>query len=94
MFFDSFLQLGSLASLATAFSFPPGYKAAFQSNLAVWIAPFFKNADVPARIARLAERTFKAIKRTNRRTPQAVLDTYLISRPQPTYNVFTDSRGA
>lgn len=93
MFFDSFQQLGSLADLNAAFSFPPGYKAAIQSNLSVWLGPWFKNAVVSTDVKMRASKTLKAIKRANRRTPIGVYDNYIVSRAQPTYNIFTDSRG-
>ena len=93
LFFDSFLQLTQLAALATTFSFPPGYKAAIQSNLAVWSGPFFKNALVSEDVKRRARQTFRWLKRANKRTPIGIFDTYIISRASPTYNVYTDSRG-
>lgn len=94
LYFDSFQQLTALANLATAFSFPPGYKPTVQSNLSVWLGPFFKNATVSADVKRRARITLMALKRANRRTPIGQLDSAVISRAQPTYNIFTDSRGS
>ena len=93
LFFDSFLQLTQLSALSTAFSFPPGYKAAIQSNLCVWAGPFFKGAVVSADIKMRARQTLRWLKRANKRTPIGIFDTYIISRANPTYNIYTDNRG-
>ena len=93
LFFDSYLQLTQFATLDTAFSLPPGYKAFIQSNIAVWMGPFFKNAVVSADVKMRAKETKRVVKRMNKRTAIAQFDNYLVSRPSGTYNIFTD-RGA
>lgn len=89
LFFDSYIQLGNLANLTASLSFPPGYEAAIQSNLAVWLGPFFKSSEVSPDVKALAADTKKIIKRTNRRTNPATLDPVVTSRGS--YNVYTDS---
>lgn len=93
LYFDSYQQLGSFATLNTAFSLPPGYKAAVTSNLSVWLKPFFKSAVIDPDLMRTARTTKKNIQRANRRTPIANLDPALISRPQASYNIYTDRAG-
>jgi hypothetical protein len=89
LYFDSYGQLATLANLNANISFPPGYEAAIQSNLAVWCAPFFKNAGVSEDVKRLARDTKKIVKRTNRRTNLSQLDA--MNAPRGTYNIYTDS---
>lgn len=91
MNFSSFQVLDQFADTGAAFSFPPGYKAAITNNLSVWCGPFWKTAVVSDDVKRLARLSKKAIQRANRRTPIAIFDSYIVSRPTATYDVYSDS---
>jgi hypothetical protein len=95
LFFDSHqqLQAGAIVTLDSTISFPPGYEAGIQHNLAVWSGPFFKNALVSQDVKDLADRTKRIIKRVNKRTIVAEFDREIISRGAPTYNIFRDGYG-
>lgn len=93
MFWDSYLQLADFDSLTTAFSFPPGYKRAIVTNLAVALKPYFKTAQIDPLIILEAKERFGNIKRTNMRSNVAVMDPELVSRSQISYNIYTDRVG-
>jgi hypothetical protein len=90
LYFDSYQQLGNLSNLTSNIVLPPGYEAAIQANLAVWLGPFFKSAAVPDDVKALARETKKIVKRTNRRTNLAQFDPMTSSRG--TYDIYTDSQ--
>lgn len=56
--------LAQFASLTAVASFPPGYEAAIEYNLSVWLAPKF-STKVSAEVAVLAEETMRVIKSFN-----------------------------
>lgn len=56
--------LAKFANLTAEASFPPGYEAAIEYNLAVWLAPKF-STKVSAEVAVLAENTMRVIKSFN-----------------------------
>jgi hypothetical protein len=91
LYFDAYLQLTDFSSLTSPMSFPPGYEAAIFSNLAVWIKPFFKDAQLDPDVRELASKTLAAIKRTNMRQNIANYDAEIVSRASPTYNIYRDS---
>lgn len=89
LFLDSYAQLSNLANVNTNISLPPGYEAAIQHNLCIWLAPFFKNGSVSDEIKFLARDTKKVIKRSNMRTNEAAFEIGAMGRSS--YNVYTDS---
>ncbi|SRR5260221_8255680 len=95
LYFDTYqqLQAGTITSLSSTISFPPGYEAGIQHNLAVWCGPFFKNALVSQDVKDLASYTKRIIKRVNKRTIIAQFDKEIVARGSPTYNVYTDNYG-
>lgn len=94
MYFDSMLQLGDFASLATTVSLPPGYNIAIYSNLAVLAHPFFLDQPINPAIPPIAAKTLGDVKRTNLRENYAVYDQELVSSAQVSYNIYTDSVGS
>lgn len=59
-------QLTSIANLSTTFSFPPGYQAMVEFNLAEWLAPEF-GVKPPALVSQKARETLKWVKTINMR---------------------------
>lgn len=94
MFWDSYLQLTTFPSLTTAVSFPPGYKRAIVTNLALTAKPYFKTAQLDPLILAEAMMRLGSIKRTNMRPNVAVMEPELVSRAQLSYNIFTDRVGS
>ncbi len=95
MYWDSYQQLnaGTILTLDSTISFPPGYEGGIQHNLAVWCGPFFKNALVSQDVKDLAAYTKRIIKRVNKRLMVAQFDREIGARGAPTYNVYTDNYG-
>lgn len=91
VFFDAYLQLSDFADLTTTMTLPSGYEAAIYSNLAIWMKPFFKDAQIDPIILELASQTKGSIKRTNIRENVAIYDPEIVSRASPTYNIYRDS---
>jgi len=91
LYFDAYLQLSDFTDLTTAMTLPSGYEAAIFSNLALWMKPFFKDAQIDPLIVDLASQTKAAIKRTNMRENIANYDAEIVSRASPTYNIYRDS---
>lgn len=91
LYFDAYLQLTDFSSLTVSMSFPPGYEAAIYSNLSMWMAPFFKDAQPSPVVSALADRTLASIKRTNMRENLSNYDAEIVSRATPTYNIYRDS---
>lgn len=94
MFWDSYLQLADFNSLTTPFSFPPGYKRAIVTNLAVALKPYFLKAQIDPLVMKEAMDRLGNIKRTNMRENVAVMDPELVSRSQISYNPYTDRSGS
>lgn len=94
MYWDSYAQLADFAALNTAFSFPPGYKRAIVTNLAVSLKPYFKTAQIDPLIILEAKDTLGNVKRTNSRSNVAVMDPELVARAQISYNPYTDRQGS
>ena len=61
---SSWQQLGTFAALTTPFSFPPGYQAAVEYNLAVWLAPMFSRP-VSQELMLNAQSTLATIRKLN-----------------------------
>jgi len=91
VFFDAYLQISDFASLVTVMSLPRGYEAAIYNNLAIWLKPFFKDANIDPIIIELASLTKGTIKRNNIRSNVAVYDPEIVSRATPTYNIYRDA---
>lgn len=91
VFFDSYLQLADVTSLTTAFSLPPGYELAIQSNLAVQLGPFIKNAPVSPDVKDIARKSKAVVKRSNKRNVLSQFDAELLPRGQGTYNPYVDA---
>lgn len=95
LYWDTYQQLnaGAILTLDSAISFPPGYEAGIQHNLAVWCGPFFKNALVSQDVKDLASSTKRIIKRVNKRLMVAQFDRAITAKGSSTYNVYTDNYG-
>lgn len=91
--FLSYAQLTDWTTLDTDVGFPPGYKRAYSTNLAVELKAYFKEAQLDETIVVRARESKANIKRTNMREQIAVFDPELISRGNQVYNIYTD-RGA
>jgi hypothetical protein len=91
LYFDAYLQLTDFANLTATLNLPPGYEAAIFSNLAVWMKPFFRDAQLDPDVRELASKTLGNIKRTNIRENIANYDPEIVSRATPTYNIYRDS---
>lgn len=87
------LQLVEFATLATAFSLPPGYKLAMGTNLAVAAKPYFLKSQLDPIVAERARESKGNIKRTNIKKMTAVYDPEIVARGQTTYNIRTDNAG-
>jgi hypothetical protein len=85
------LKLAEAANLSTTISLPEGYEAAIENNLALWIAPYFKSANVSDDLKAHAMSTFADVKRKNIRPIVAEFDSEIVSRGTPTYNIYNDS---
>lgn len=88
--FLSYLQLTDFTTLDNAVSFPPGYKLALTTNLAIALKPYFQTAEIDPITIKRASDSKANIKRTNMRTQIAVFDPELVSRGNSTYNIYTD----
>lgn len=91
LYFDAYLQFSDFANLTTVMNLPPGYEAAIFSNLAVWLKPFFRDAQLDPDVRLLAMETKGIVKRTNMRENIANYDAEIVSRATPTYNIYRDS---
>ena len=91
MYFDARLQLVNLSNLNTAFSLPPGYRAAVKNNLAVMLWPYYKQSDPPVIVVRLAVDALANVKRMNIKQSPATYDEAIISKANSTYNIYSDS---
>jgi hypothetical protein len=89
IFFDSYLQLTEFANLTTQINLPPGYKTAFQDNLAVYMKPHFADAQIDPLVIQAAMKSKGNIKRTNMRQMVARYDSDLVSRVNVTPNIYT-----
>lgn len=94
LFWDSTLQLEEFADQTTPVTLPPGYEAAIVHNLAIWLKPYFKAADIAKEVVELARTTLAAIKRTNIREVVAGYDTEIVAKGSSTYNIYRDGRGS
>lgn len=89
LFFDSYQQLVDMMTLVQVFSLPPGYEIAIQSNLACLLFPFCFKGDPPNTVTRIAARTLNTIKRANKRNNVAQFDSEIVSRSQPSWNIYS-----
>lgn len=88
--FLSYLQLNEFTTLDTDVGFPPGYKLAYTTNLAIAMKAYFKDANLDPAIVQRASESRAAIKRTNMRTQIAIFDPELVSRGIGTYDIYND----
>jgi len=93
-FFDAYLQMGNFATTGDSFSFPPGYKMASSSNLAVHLKPYYQDGQLDPLIIVKATQSLAAIKRTNSKPVEAEYDPEIVSRTTPTYNIYRDRSGS
>lgn len=89
--FDSSLALPDMPTVTTAFSLPPGYEMAIQTNLAVLLWPFLTKSDVTRTLAATAATSKADIMRTNTRRNVAQFDRSIVGAGNRAYNVYTDS---
>jgi hypothetical protein len=93
LFFEAMLQFAQFATLASVVSLPPGFFEALWSNLALVAKPFFKSRQpMDPDLKEFAREAKAKIKRVNMKTPVAAVDTAIVSRAAPTYNIYTDNR--
>jgi hypothetical protein len=90
VFIDSYLQLTEFSGPDMEISFPPGYKRALRTNLACEVADFF-GVTPSKKLEEKAALSKGNIKRTNIREVIAKYDSEIVSRPNSTYNIYTDS---
>jgi hypothetical protein len=90
-YFYSLAQLTEFATIASTFSFPPGYQKAIQDCLAVELWPYCFKAECRQDIVAIASKSKGNIKRANIREVIAAYDPELISKSDSYYNVYTDS---
>lgn len=92
LYWDSYLQFTTFATVSTTVSLPPGYIKAMVDCLAEEAWPYFKPdvLQIPMHIVRSAMRSKGNIKRTNRRENVAVYDREIVSRGGGTYNPYSD----
>lgn len=93
LYFDSYLQMVRFANMTQAMSLPPGYEAAITSNLALWLDPYYLDAQVSPKVATMAGLTLGNIKRTNMRPVEARYDAEIVSRANATWNIWRDRSG-
>lgn len=90
VFFDSMRQLTEFPDSNTTISFPPGYQRALRTNIAVEVADHY-GVTPSQNLMRKASVSLGNIKRTNIREVIAKYDSEIVSRPNSTYNIYTDS---
>lgn len=90
--FLSYAQLTDWTTLDTDVGFPPGYKRAYSTNLAVELKAYFKEAQLDETIVVRARESKANVKRTNMREQIAVFDPEIIGRGS-FYNIWTDRSG-
>lgn len=88
-FWDSNIQLTQLASLSATFSFPPGYKRAVVTNLAVAAKPYFKTAQIDPLIVTEAAMRLGNLKRSNLKPVISRIEPELVARGTGTFNIYT-----
>ncbi len=92
-FWDSRLQLTDFAALSTAFSFPPGYKMALQSNLVLEAWAHFKpeGSSPSAPMIESARQSKANVKRSNKKEVIAQYDKEIVtSGASGSYNIYVD----
>lgn len=91
VYFDALLQLTRFSSLSGTLSLPPGYKDALQTNLSIYMAPFYKpDTWMPsALLVELASSSKAKVKRTNIKEVIASMDSALVAR-SGAYNIYSD----
>lgn len=67
------------ATAATTIAFPPGYEEAFETNLAVRLAPLFGKTASPD-VQMRAKESFALVKKSNRTSPMMRYDAALVNR--------------
>jgi hypothetical protein len=88
--FDSFLQLSDFANLQTILTFPPGYKQAMQTCLAIMLGPEYKGEgwEPSSALQQQAIDAKRAIKITNTKPLTAIFDAAIVARAQSSYNIY------
>ena len=89
LFFDSYAQLADMANLVQVFALPPGYELAIQTNLALLLYPFCFKGEPSRTVVTAASRSLTNVKRSNRRNNVAQFDQEIVSRSQPTWNIYS-----
>jgi hypothetical protein len=89
LFWDSYQQLVDMSSITQQFMLPPGYELAIQSNLAIHLAPFCKNATVSTDVVKIAAKSLAAIKRANKRNNVAKFDREITKSGMPNFNIYS-----
>lgn len=89
LFWDSYLQLTDMGTLTTQFQLPPGYEIAIQSNLALLLATFVKNAEPSQLVKDIARKTLATIKRSNQRNNVAKFDREITKSGSPNFNIYS-----
>lgn len=92
-FFNSFAQISDFGNLYSSANFPPGYSRAVKSNLAIELAPYFRDAQINPIIVARAMESKGNIKRSNMKPQIAIFDPELVARGAATYNIRADRGG-
>jgi len=85
---DTQEQLDQFATLDTSFAYPPGYRELMDYSLAIRLAPEFGVA-VPPEVAAIEMRARTAVRRLNKKTHYAQVETAWIGAGS-TYDVYSD----
>lgn len=89
LFFDSYQQFGDPLNLSQVLTLPPGYALAIESNLALLLGPFVKNANVSDDVKRIAAYSKANVKRSNKRNNVAQFDREITKSGQPNFNIYS-----
>ena len=89
-YFDSYLQLSDFATLNTTLSLPPGYQLAITSNLAVFLKPYYADAQLNPLVLLQAAESKANVKRTNIRLNISRVDPEITARAPGRYNIYID----
>jgi hypothetical protein len=79
---ETWVELGAFASISQAVLVPPGYLEAITYNLALRVAPRYKDAMVSPLVLQDARELKANIKRMNRQTPLLTIDRALLGGEQ------------
>lgn len=91
MYFDARLQLADLSNLNSAFSLPPGYRAAVKNNLCLALWPYYKQGEPSQILVALATKSLGDVKRSNIKLSPSPYDGAIVSKAKSQYNIYSDS---